>query len=158
MAQDCRPISKLDHMNLVADIEEAWGWVGIQPAEVVGENDFGNLMIKDAHGRYWRLTPEDLSCVVVAHTRAELDRLSVDQDFLRDWYMHPLVEQAREKYGPLPEGRKYCLKIPAILGGEYGGNNLATISLAELIRASGHIAQQIKDLPAGAKVQLRVTD
>lgn len=61
--------------------------------------------------------------------------------------MRSLVEQAREKSGPLPEGRKYCLKIPAILGGEYGGDNLATISLLELIRASGHLAQQTKDSP-----------
>jgi hypothetical protein len=145
-------------MSVVADIEEAWGWVGIQPVEVVGENDFGNLIIKDVHGRYWRLAPEDLSCEVVAQTRAELDKLSVDQEFLRDWHMRSLVEQACEKYGPLPGGRKYCLKIPAILGGEYGGENLATISLVELIRASGHLAQQIKDLPAGAKVHLRVID
>jgi hypothetical protein len=145
-------------MNVVADIEEAWGWVGIQPVEVVGENDFGNLIIKDVHGRYWRLTPEDLSCEVVAQTRAELDQLSVDQEFLRDWHMRSLVEQAREKCGPLPEGRKYCLKIPAILGGQYGGENFATISLVELIRASGHLARQIKDLPDGAKVHLRVTD
>jgi hypothetical protein len=145
-------------MNLVADIEEAWGWVGIQPVEVVGENDFGNLMIKDVQGRYWRLTPEDLSCEVVAQTRAELDQLSADQEFLDDWTMRSLVEQAREKCGPLPEGRKYCLKIPGVLGGEYGGDNLATISLVDLIRASGHLAQQIKDLPDGAKIRLQITD
>lgn len=148
----------LDHMNVIAAVEEAWGWVGMQPTEIVGENEFGNLMIKDVDGRYWRLSPEDLSCKVVAQTRADLDRLSVDQEFLRDWYMRPLVEQAREKCGPLPEGRKYCLKIPGALGGEYGGDNLATITLVELIRASGHLAQQIKDLPDGAKVRLQVTE
>jgi hypothetical protein len=145
-------------MNIVTDIEEAWGWVGIRPEEIVGENDFGNLMIRDVQGHYWRLTPEDLSCEVIAQTRAELDRLSVDQEFLGDWYMRPLVEKAREQCGPLPEGRKYCLKIPAALGGEYDGDNLATISLVELIRASGHLARQIKDLPDGAKVSLRVTE
>lgn len=145
-------------MSILSEIEKSWSWVGIRPTEVIGENDFGNLMIKDMDGCYWRLSPEDLSCRVVAQTRAELDRLSADQEFLRDWYMRPLVEQAREKCGPLPEGRKYCLKIPGALGGEYGGDNLATISFDELIRASGHLAQQTKDFPEGAKVRLRVTE
>jgi hypothetical protein len=145
-------------MNVITAVEEAWGWIGVQPAEIVGENDFGNLMIRDVDGRYWRLSPEDLSCEVVAETRADLDRISADQEFLRDWYMRPLVEQARAKYGPLPDGRKYCLKIPSILGGEYGGDNVATISLVELIRASGHLAQQIKDLPVGTQVRLKVTE
>ena len=145
-------------MGVVEEIAKAWGWVGIQPAEVVGENDFGNLVVKDVQGRYWRLCPEDLSCKVIAENRAALDRLSVDQEFLRDWYMRPLVDEARKACGELTDGRKYCLKIPGTLGGAYGGDNLATISLLELIRASGYIAQEIKDLPAGAKVELRIVD
>jgi hypothetical protein len=145
-------------MNIVEEIESAWGWTGIRPVEVLGENDFGNLLIKDIDGRYWRLCPEELSCEIVAQTRSDLDRLSSDQEFLRDWYARPLVEQACEKLGPLVEGRKYCFKIPAILGGQYAAENMGTIALLELIRASGDIAQQIKDLPAGAKVHLRVVD
>lgn len=145
-------------MNLVDELRKAWGWVGIEPVEVVGENDFGNLMIKDKDGKYWRLCPEDLSCTVVAQNREELDVLSHDQEFLRDWYMRTLVDQAKETLGPLTEGRKYCLKIPGILGGQYGGSNLATISLVELVRFSGDVAKQIKDLPNGAKVKFEITD
>jgi hypothetical protein len=145
-------------MNIVAEIESAWGWTGIRPSEVVDENDFGNLIIKDIEGRYWMICPEELSCEIVAQTRSELDRLSVDQEFLRDWYMRALVEKAHEKCGALAAGRKYCLKIPAVLGGQYSSDNMGTITLLELIRASGDIAQKIKDLPDGAKVQLRVVD
>jgi len=72
--------------------------------------------------------------------------------------MRQLVEQAEEICGPLSEGRKYCLKIPGALGGAYGDDNLATISLLELIRASGYMAKEIKDLPDGAKIRLRVID
>lgn len=145
-------------MSLVEDLRESWGWTGLEPVEVVGENDFGNLMIRDRDGRYWRLCPEDLSCEIVAGDRAGLDALSRDQEFLHDWYMKALVEEARVRLGPLAEGRKYCLKIPGVLGGEYGGANLATISLAELVRSSGDVARQIKDLPDGARVELKVTD
>ena len=143
-------------MELIATVKEAWGWTGLEPYQIVGDNDFGNLMIKDQSDRYWRLCPEDLYCKVIAHTRTELGRLSQDQEFLRDWYMSELVQEARGRLGPLRPGVKSCLKIPGVLGGEYGGDNLATISLDGLISASGRIAQQIEDLPDGAHVKLSI--
>jgi hypothetical protein len=143
-------------MELIAIVEEAWGWTGLKPDQVVGDNDFGNLMIRDQTGRYWRLCPEDLYCKVIASSKAELDQLSQDQEFLHDWYMADLAQQARDHLGPLSPGFKYCLRIPGALGGEYGGDNLATISLAGLVSASGHIAQQIEGLPDGAQVRLSV--
>ena len=144
-------------MRLLDEVRSAWGWVGIEPVELIDDNDFGNLILKDIHGQYWRLCPEDLYCEVVARSREELDRLAMDQEFLRDWYMRTLVDQAFQRLGVLAPGRKYCLKIPGVLGGEYGGDNLGTIPFDELISASGHIAQQIADLPDGASIKLSVT-
>lgn len=145
-------------MELIAIVARAWGWTGLAPDRIVGDNDFGNLMIEDQDGRYWRLCPEDLYCRVIANSRAELDALSQDQAFLRHWYMTGLVQEARERLGPLRPGFKYCLKIPGALGGEYGGGNLATIPTSELISASGDIARQIVDMPDGARVELKVID
>ncbi|GEM_PF-2847893 len=44
------------------------------------------------------------------------------------------------------------------LGGEYGGGNLATVPLAELIGASGSMAQPINGLPEGDQVKLSVVE
>lgn len=145
-------------LNLIADLQEYWGWVGLDPVEVVGENDFGNLIVQDAEGKYWRLSPEDCSCKIVASNRNELDALSADQEFLHDWYMRALVDEARSTCGPLLDGRKYSLKIPGIFGGEYGGGNLAITPLDELVRMSGDIAKQIQNLPDGATISLNVVD
>ncbi len=136
-------------MSIIREVKDSWGWIGIEPLTIVGENDFGNLMIEDVDAKYWRLSPEDVDCEVVANDRDELDRLSQDQDFLEDWYMHALVEQAKESLGELSEGRKYCLVIPGALGGEYGISNIKTAPLVELVRFSGDLAKQIKDLPDG---------
>jgi hypothetical protein len=145
-------------MELIETIREAWGWAGVEPVEVVGENDFGHLVIKDKQGTYWRLRPESCSCKMIARNRAELDSISRDQEFLRDWYMADLVSLAKERCGTLSEGRKYCLKIPAVLGGTYGEDNLATAPLIELVGLSGDIARQIEGLPDGAQVELRVME
>jgi Domain of unknown function (DUF1851) len=59
----------------------------------------------------------------------------------------------REKCGPLSEGRKYCLKIPGLLGGQYSSDNLATAPLVELVRLAGDIGRQTCDFPDGTVVK-----
>lgn len=153
----CFVIYKL-HMDLIAEIRKAWGWVGINPVEIVGENDFGNLIIKDNDSKYWRLCPEDVYCKVIAEDRAELDILSKEQDFLFDWNMGTLVDAAKSIIGPLGEGRKYCLVIPGVLGGSYDISNIKSGPLVELIRFSGDLGKQIRDLPDGTQTELKIID
>ena len=133
-------------MITVDEINEAWGWVGLKAVEVLGENAFGNLIIRDDEGRYWRLSPQDLRCEPVAEDRAALDALSYNQEFLNDWYMPEQVRLAELTLGPLSAGRKYCLKIPSALGGHYGRDNLATVPLSELFLFAGEGAQQFEGL------------
>jgi hypothetical protein len=134
-------------MISVDDINAAWGWVGLDAVEVLGENAFGNLIIRDADGMYWRLCPNELCCEPVAEDHAALAALSYNQDFLNAWYMPDEVGLAESTLGPLGAGRKYCLRIPSALGGDYGRDNLATVPLSELIRFSGEGAQQFDGLP-----------
>jgi hypothetical protein len=104
------------------------------------------------------MTPEECTCEVIAVDRQALDALTTDQEFLRDWYMTSLVEVAKQACGPLVDGRKYCLKIPGLLGGEYVAKNLGTVPAIELLRISGDIARQVRDLPDGAQVSLQIVD
>lgn len=136
-------------MNAVDEINAAWGWVGMSAVEVLAENDFGNLILKDDEGKYWRLRPHDLCCQPVAQDREAFDALSYDQAFLQDWYMTDLVMQAHAKLGPLASGRKYCVKVPSVEGSEHGGKDLGTAPLMALIRFSGDVAQHIHGLPLG---------
>jgi hypothetical protein len=94
-------------MSTVDEINESWGWIGLTAVEVLGENDFGNLIIRDEDDKYWRLCPQDLRCEPVADDRAAFDALSYNQQFLQGWYMTELVSLARDKLGPLASGRKY---------------------------------------------------
>jgi len=143
-------------MNIVATIKESWGWTGIEPTEIVGQNDFGNLIVKDKLGKYWRICPEDVYCKVIAQSREELDALSSNQEFLKDWHMQSLVEQAKNHLGPLQENRKYHLVIPSVLGGQYNITNIKTVPLVEQIRFSGDIGNQIQNLPDGEQIKLKV--
>jgi hypothetical protein len=145
-------------MTIIEELRGAWGWAGIDPLEVIDENEFGNLIIKDVRGQYWRLMPEECCCEVIAENRPALDALTADQEFQEDWDMTELVDMAKESLGPLTEGRKYCLKVPGLLGGEYDVENFGTAPLVELIRMSGDIAKQVEELPPGTQVTLKIAE
>lgn len=142
--------------ELLATIAKAWGWCGVEPSVIVGENEFGNLLVKDFAGRYWRICPEDVYCKVVAADDAAFARLVADPEFRIDWEMRSLADAARAKFGTLEASRRFYLVIPGILGGEYSSENIQHAPLLEIIGVSGDIGRQLKDLPEGAQVQLKV--
>lgn len=145
-------------MNIISEIIESWGWVGINPTEIVAENEFGNLIIKDADNKFWRLCPEDVYCEVVAESIDDYNKLINDHEFLNDWNMTVMVNEATEMLGVLKEGYKYYMVIPGILNGEYSGTNIQTAPFVEIISLSGNLGKKIKDLPDGAEVKLEVID
>ena len=145
-------------MSIIDEVIKSWGWTGIKPVELVAENEFGNLILKDADDKFWRLCPEDVYCEVIADSVESYNKLINTDEFLIDWNMTVMVDEATEMLGPLQDGYKYTLKIPGVLDGEYCGSNLTTATFNEIIQTSGDLGKQIKDLPDGAKVNFTVTD
>jgi hypothetical protein len=144
--------------DVLDTVRRSWGWTGLSPAALIDANSFGNLLLTDESGSYWRICPEELDARIVAQDAAAFELLRADPEFQRDWTMAPLHAAALESIGPLSEGRCYCLKIPAVLGGVYDVSNLGEIALDELISFSGDLAQQVEGLPDGAQIRLLVRD
>ncbi len=142
-------------MNLLKEIKGAWGWTGVDPIEIVTENDFGNLILKDNEDQFWRLCPEDLYCEVVATSIDEYNELIQNKEFVDDWFMDSMVEEAKKSIGDLKSNCKYYMVIPGVLDGEYGGDNVKMASFVEIIKVSADVAKQIKDLPDGAEIKLK---
>ena len=143
---------------MVEEIREAWGWIGMDPHELVGTNAFGNVIVRDRVGAYWRICPEDLSCEVIAPTDEKYQALCGDPEFIEDWEMTALVVLAQKKLGLLPADQSYCLKLPAPLGGEYDVENFGLVPTAELIRFSGDLARQMRESPDGAKINIQIVE
>ena len=144
--------------DLLALCRTAWGFTGLVPSAIVDANAFGNLLVEDMSGCYWRICPEELSCTLLARSQDGFDRLRSSHEFRADWRMEHLVSTATALFGHLEPGRCFCLKLPGTLGGTYDTSNLGTIALAELIAFSGALALQIRDVPDGASVRMKIVD
>jgi len=141
---------------MIEAICRSWGWTGIQPAEIVQMNPFGNVIVRDEGGAYWRICPEELSCSLIAGDRAEYEHVIADPKFRLDWEMAKLLDLASQHLGPLSDGHCYCLKTPGVLGGEYTIDNIGTIKVGELLQFAGDVGFQIRDLPDGQKIRFKV--
>ena len=130
-------------MSILDTVTSAWGWVGITPEKVIAENEFGNLIIKDLEGMYWRLCPEDLYCEVIADDDADYNELVKDEEFNQDWFMDVMVNKATEKFGPLEDGFKYHMLEPGALGGKYAVFNIKPVAFERIIKFSGELAQKV---------------
>ncbi len=114
------------------------------------------MVFKTNKNEYWRICPEKICCEKIAGSKSEFERLSTDSEFIDDWEMTNLVHFAKTELGELAENQKYCLKIPAVIGGEYEKSNIGKISFTELISFSGDLGFQIKDLKDGQKVKFKI--
>jgi len=141
---------------MISVIRDAWSWIGLDAIEIVGTNAFGNYHVRDADGACWRICPEELSCMKIVDDASAYASLLSDDGFLADWELPHLLELAVQKFGPPTADRCFCLKMPGVFGGKYVLENIGTISRRELVSFAGDMAHQIKDVPDGAKVELKI--
>lgn len=143
---------------MINKINKYWNWKGFNAIEIVQTNDFGNVIFTTDTGEYWRICPEEVRCEKVAESKSEFDKLLINPEFVEDWEMTNLVEIAKSGLGELMENQKYCLKIPAVIGGEYEKSNIGKISFTELISFTGDLGFQISELKDGQKIELNITN
>ncbi len=143
---------------MIDDINSAWGWKGFRAKKIIEINDFGNVILKSAKHQYWRICPEEVTCKMIAQNDSDYNNLWNDSEFLEDWHMTKIIESAKSKMGELTGDSKYCLKIPALIGGKYELKNYGTAPFRELILFSGSLAEQTKDLPNRSKINFKFTD
>lgn len=70
----------------------------------------------------------------------------------------PLAHVWQERHGALTPGERLVPKIPFVMGGRYDLDNLYSLDAVEAMRFRAHIARQIKDLPDGSRIELKVVD
>jgi hypothetical protein len=143
-------------LTMLETIGRSWGWTGLCPLSIKAASDFGNIIVESIEHDYWRICPEALSCERVAGNSEELEALWADEGFQHDWRMRRLVAIAASNLGAATAERCYCLKLPAVLGGQYDLSNIGMISRIELIDASGNLARQTRDIPDGQRVRIKI--
>src|SRR5262245_8706126 len=136
-----------DAGGLIAILREHWHWALPNPMRVIAINAFGNLLVELGDHSVWRVCPEDLEAKRVAESVAQLTTSMTDEDFALDWTAAAWCEAAVAALGPLGPGQCYGFRVWPVLGADYSADNMVIKNLADWLAASGHVGQQVKDLP-----------
>lgn len=140
----------------LAALRGAWGWTGVDFAQVVAHSLMGHLVVADADGICHYVDPE-LGTVTRLGSEDETRDYLAREETQLVWRADALVDAAVRRLGPVEPGEVYSLTLPALLEGDYAPENLVRIELVRLIHLSGDLARQTRDLPDGAPVRLKAT-
>ena len=107
-----------------------------------------------------KLDPASGSVDRLATNRDEFsDLLEEDDELARDWFMVPLVDEAREAGLSLSSGQCYGFTIPTVLvEGDYSLSNVRVRDLAEYHAFLADFHGQIDDVPDGGLIRFDWTD
>jgi hypothetical protein len=147
----------IDHQNfdwtaILAD----WHW--LLPAEfcVWLMNKYGDLVLVVDENAILFFDVGNGTIEQVADSKEDFSEKLDADDNANLWLMIPLVDQLATTGLKLNEGRCYSFLTPPILGGEYNVENTVTLPITEHYSVYASIQNQIKDLPDGTRVVIKV--
>jgi len=156
--QHCH-VSATDYfLPRAADEADLTAWAPILPgsARVLRTNLFGDAFVVGDGGAVHMLERAGCSADPIASSEEEFWRKVRDDP--AGWQLRPLADECRRSGLVLGEGQCYAYTSLPVLGGEYKVENIWVAHWAEWFSFTADIFQQIKDLPDGAKVQLKIVD
>jgi len=92
----------------------------------------------------------------VAESLADFERALEDPELVWDMCLMPVVQQFEDEHGPLLDQECLGFTTLPILGGTYAVDNRTRLQIGEHAAFTGNLHAQLRDVPDGAKVRLRI--
>jgi hypothetical protein len=144
--------SKVDWPNVLRD----WLWLIPDHLTVWIMNRFGDLFVVLDDGTIHMLEIGGGRITKIAESRDDFaDKIDGGEN-ANQWLMIPLVDKLVSAGVRLSKGTCYGYRIPPVIGGDYTVENTAVVSIPEHYSFHADIHQQIKNVPDGAKVVLKI--
>lgn len=146
------PIKRSDWNNLLAE------WASLIPS---GSSPwllsrFGELFFEQVDGKIGMLQVSGFQYSIVATDRKDFEEWLVDPDKMTEWFLAPLADQLALSGRTLKPDSCYSFKQALGLGGSLNVENVMIIPIHEHFGLWGEVFRQIKDLPPGSEVILKL--
>jgi hypothetical protein len=118
------------------------------------EDIFANQFAFDTAGRAVRFAAETALTEPLGTDLDDWARsLLADHQYLTGW---PLAREWKLQHGSIPRGKRVVPRQPFVIGGDYSVDNLMLMEEQTAMSFYAALARQIKDLPEGTEVQLKL--
>jgi len=135
---------------------EEWRWlIGGLPT-LVGWSSAGDLFLRSPDGQVSMIDPGAGVVHGVAATEAQFESQLADPERNADLLQVGAVEAFVTAHGALQGDQCLGYKTLPALGGSYALDNRYAVSIAEHAAFTGDVHRQIRDLPDGARVKIKI--
>lgn len=140
----------------VRELETSWGWLLREPFTPVLFSALGDAFIEPESGGIWWLNTGTAELTWVADSVVHFEHL-LNSDLADEWFLPNLVGELHAA-GKVPgPGECYTfVTLPVFREGTYEVENLNAVPAHEHYGQTGLMHKQLRDLPNGARVQVKV--
>lgn len=139
-----------------ATLLTGWDWLLPTEFNVWLMNKFGDLVLITNDDAIHFFDVGNGTLEQIADNRDDFSSQADLDDNANNWLMITLVDELLVSGKQLGNGRCYSYLTLPILGGAYSVENTITLPIAEHYSVCASIHHQVKDLPDGTKVRLKV--
>jgi hypothetical protein len=145
----------VDHLDVERLLRE-WRWLCPQPMVLIARTAFGDLFLRVETGVIFKLDIAIGQLKQIAKSETEFRNLARAKEQREAWFAER--DELAAAAGGLKPGPEQCIafKIPVLFTEGNAPNNAYVGSLYEQVAFLGDLHRQIKELPDGGKVQLRL--
>ena len=140
------------------DVLREWQWKLGGASTVVALSRSGDAFVRDTNGRIAWLDTGAGTVTPIAESQEAFQALLADPREANQLLLVTVVDKDFETHGPFPAGTCLGFTMLPILGGSYTLENRFRLSAVEHFSVTGDMHRQMRDLPDGAKVRIRITD
>ena len=147
-----KDINKIDS----ADILSCWQWQTAEMRALIIVSFLGDIFFEGNDKAVYWLTTDNCNVTKVAENINAFDEMLNDENNIDKWFLPSLVQKLIEAGKVLTENQVYSYKIMPFIGGEYSIENIEPVDMSVHFAFSGQICEQIRDLPNGTRVKIKL--
>ena len=134
-----------------------WRWLVHGNFRLLAVNAFGDLFLEALDGDVHRLDVTNATLSPIAASAKDFAAATATPEKKRDWFLEDLARQAAQRGCSPGKGQCIGYKIPVVFKESANApNNLYVADLYEFVSFMGEIRRQMKDVPDGTKIRLKV--
>jgi hypothetical protein len=157
MSFDPRAFTITPSSDAIAELKREWSWLLPLQYEAVLFSALGDLFYETSLGEIWWLNTGTAELSKVAEDSRSFER-HLGTDASANWFLPPLIEKLVKAGKTLGEGQCYTfVTLPIFKEGTYTVENLNPVNAKEHFGSTGSLHRQVRGLPDGAKVRIKIT-
>lgn len=142
----------------IDDLCECWMWLIPDLKQVLMISKMGDMFVMQKDGCIYWLATDTGNLTKIANDYKEFEQLLLEEDNLDNWFLPLLIEQLNSAGMLLGPNQVYGFKLMPVMGGDYAVDNMEPTDLSVHFTITGQICRQIKNLPDGTKVKIKIVD